>query len=355
MTENSNITPEETLEPAKEEALQTAAEETAAQPAEAEHSAPAPSEEEAKSADTEEAAPAETMDDYKDELEASFKQIHEGDILTGTVIGVSETEITLDLRYYTDGIIRREDFSSDPNFNLAEDVHVGDEISATVIRRDDGAGHILLSAKEANEVLAWDKLRTYLKEGTNLTVKVGGIVKSGVIAYVEGIRGFIPASKLALHYVEDLEEWLGKTIEVRVITADEEDNHLVLSAREILREKEAEEKKARISNVQIGLVTEGTVESIQPYGAFIDLGNGLSGLVHISQISEKRIKSPSAVLKVGDKVKVKVINVKDGKLSLSMKALNDVAAEEIQEEEVELPQTESLSTSLGSLFKNLKL
>lgn len=299
----------------------------------------------------------ETMEDYKEELEASFKQIHEGDILTGTVIGVSESAITLDLKYYTDGIIRLEDFTNDPNFNLAEDIHVGDEISATVIRRDDGEGHILLSAKEANEVLAWDKLRKYKEEGTNLKVKIAGIVKSGVVAYLEGIRGFIPASKLDLNYVEEdaLNDWLGKEIEVRVITADEDDDHLVLSAREILREKAAEERKAKISNVEIGLVTEGTVESIQPYGAFIDLGNGLSGLVHVSQICEKRIKTPAAVLKVGDKVKVKVINVKDGKLSLSMKALNDVAAEEIQEETIELPESKAVTTSLGSLFANIKL
>ena len=104
-------------------------------------------------------------------------------------------------RYYTEGIIRLEDFTSDPGFNLKEDVHVGDEISATVIRRDDGEGHILLSSKEANDILAWDKFKKYMEEGTNLTVKVGGIVKSGVVAYLDGIRGFIPASKLSLNYV----------------------------------------------------------------------------------------------------------------------------------------------------------
>ena len=300
----------------------------------------------------------ETMEDYKEELEASFKQIHEGDILTGTVIGVSESAITLDLKYYTDGIIRLEDFTNDPNFNLAEDIHVGDEISATVIRRDDGEGHILLSAKEANEVLAWDKLRKYKEEGTNLKVKIAGIVKSGVVAYLEGIRGFIPASKLDLNYVEEdaLNDWLGKEIEVRVITADEDDDHLVLSAREILREKAAEERKAKISNVEIGLVTEGTVESIQPYGAFIDLGNGLSGLVHVSQICEKRIKTPAAVLKVGDKVKVKVTAIKDGKLSLSIKEASDMMAKEIEEEVYEVPDAgQQATTSLGSLFANIKL
>lgn len=299
--------------------------------------------------------PAESMDDYAQELEASFKQIHEGDILTGTVIGVSEDAVTLDLKYYTEGIIRKEDFCSNPNVNLKEDVVVGTEMSATVIRKDDGEGHILLSSKEANDTLVWEKLKSCLEEGTVLDVKVGGVVKSGVIAYVDGVRGFIPASRLSLGYVENLEDWLGKEIQVQVITVEPEREKLVLSARELLRKKEEEERKARISNVEIGLVTEGVVESLQPYGAFVDLGNGLSGLVHISQICEKRIKTPAAVLKVGDTVKVKVTQIKDGKLSLSMKALNDVAAEEIQEEAYDLPKTEELTTSLGSLFKNLKL
>lgn len=296
-----------------------------------------------------------TMADFEEELTASLKTIHEGDIITGTVIDVSDTEVTLDLKYYTEGVIRREDYSDDPTFNLKEEVHVGDEISATVVRRDGGQGQIMLSRKEANDVLAWDKLKELQKNNTNIAVKVAGVVNAGVVAYVEGIRGFIPASKLSLNYVEDTNEWLGREIEVRVINVDEEDKKLVLSAKEILREREAEEKKTRVSNVTVGLVTEGVVESLQPYGAFVNLANGLTGLVHISQISEKRIKTPAAVLKVGDHVKVKVIAVKDGKLSLSMKALQDVAAEEIQEEEVELPQSESISTNLGSLFANLKL
>ena len=298
-----------------------------------------------------------SMADFEEELNASLKQIHEGDVITGTVIDVTEDEEVLDLKYYTEGVIRKEDFSADPTLNLKEAVQVGDEISATVVRRDGGQGQIMLSKKDAANLVAWDKLRSLKDRQENIRVKVAGVVKSGVIAYVEDIRGFIPASKLALDYVDedDLNDWLGKELEVRVITVDEEDGKLVLSAKEILREKEAEEKKARISNVQVGLVTEGKVESIQPYGAFIDLGNGLTGLVHISQICEKRIKTPAAVLHVGDEVKVKVIAVKDGKLSLSMKALQDVAAEEIQEETVELPESEELTTNLGALFANIKL
>lgn len=296
-----------------------------------------------------------SMDDYATELEASFRKVQEGDVLTGTVIGVSETEVTLDLKYYTEGIIRLEDYSEDPSFSIKEDVKVGEEVTATVLRPDDGQGHILLSRKAAAAEMAWKKVAEYLENETVLDVKVGGVVNAGVIAYVEGLRGFIPASKLSLSYVENLEDFLNKEIQVRVITVDPEKKKLVLSAKEILREKAAEARKAKISNVEVGLVTEGKVESIQPYGAFIDLGDGLSGLVHVSQISEKRIKSPDVVLKIGDKVKVKVIAIKDGKLSLSMKALNDVAAEEIREEKVVLPKSEELTTSLGDLFKNIKL
>ena len=241
-----------------------------------------------------------TMDDYAAELEASLRQVQEGDVLTGTVIGVSDTEVTVDLKSYTDGVIKPEDYSDDPSFSITRDVQVGDEVTATVLRTDDGQGHILLSRKAAANELAWKKLQEYMDEKTVLDVKVGGVVKGGVVAYVEGIRGFIPASKLSLSYVENLEDWLNKEIQVQVITVDPEKKRLVLSAREILREKAAEERRAKISNVQVGFVTEGKVETIQPYGAFIDLGDGLSGLVHVSQISDKRIKTPDVVLKVGE-------------------------------------------------------
>ncbi|NCB92703.1 MAG: S1 RNA-binding domain-containing protein [Clostridia bacterium] len=296
-----------------------------------------------------------SMADYEQELEASFKKLEDGDIITGTVIAVDEEEVTLDLRYYTEGIIKVSDYSREPGFMVKEEVQIGDEVSATVIGRDNRRGCILLSKVEANDVIAWDKLRQLKEDKTVLDVIVKGIVNAGVIAYVEGIRGFIPASKLSSNYVEDLNEYLNQEIQVQVFDVVEEDNRLILSAREILREKEAVERKARISNVEVGLVTEGTVESLQPYGAFVSLGNGLSGLVHISQISEKRIKHPSAVLAVGDTVKVKVIAVKDGKLSLSMKALQDVAAEEIVVETYDMPKAEEATTTLGSLFANLKL
>lgn len=299
---------------------------------------------------------SESMKDYESELEASFKKIEEGDIITGTVINVDEKEVVIDLKYYTEGIIPAEEYSREPGFSLKEEVNVGDEISATVIKTDDGNGNILLSRVEANDVLAWDKIKELKESGDAVDVTVKGIVNGGVIAYVEGIRGFIPASKLALNYVEDTNEYLNKPVKVQVIDADKDKNRLILSAKELLREKAEEEKKNKISNIQVGFVTEGVVESLQPYGAFVDLGNGISGLVHISQICEKRIRKPSEVLNAGDKVKVKVIAVKDGKLSLSIKEAQDMMAKEIEEEVVELPDSnEQATTSLGSLFANIKL
>jgi len=298
---------------------------------------------------------AESMKDFEKELEESMKKIEEGDILTGTVISVDEKEVILDLKYYAEGVIPVEDYSREPGFNIKEEVHEGDEVSATVVRKDDGHGNILLSRVEASDILAWDKLEELKTSGEVLEV-VKGITNAGVIAYVEGVRGFIPASKLALGYVEDTEEYLNKPIQVQVIDVDKDSKKLILSAKEILRAKAEEERKNKVSNLEIGLVTEGTVESLQPYGAFVDLGNGLSGLVHISQICEKRIKKPSEVLAVGDKVKVKVTAIKDGKLSLSIKEASDMMAKEIEEEVYEVPDAgQQATTSLGSLFANIKL
>ena len=199
----------------------------------------------------------------------------------------------------------------------------------------------------------WNRVQSYMDNGTNLSIKIEGIVNGGAIAMVEGLRGFIPASRLSLSYIENLEDYLLKELEVRVIDVDQAENRLVLSAREILKEKAKKEMDEKIANVKVGSVLEGKVETLQNYGAFVRLSDGLSGLVHISQISQKRVKSPKDVLNVGDDVQVKVIGVKDGKISLSMKALEEVA-EEVVEETVEIPAAEEIGTSLGDLFKNFK-
>ena len=208
----------------------------------------------------------------------------------------------------------------------------------------------LEEAAERNQKLAqvddedqgvWENLLQLQEEDAVLDVTVSGVVKGGVIAMVDGIRAFIPASKLALGYVENLEDYLKKELKVKIIDVVPEEKRLVLSAKELLREEAKKEKDAKMQAVQVGLITDGTVETIKPYGAFVNIGDGVTGLLHVSQISEKRIKTPE--------------DVKDGKISLSMKAL--LADTEKQEEDIsyELPKTEEIGTSLGSLFKGLKL
>lgn len=298
----------------------------------------------------------ETMEDYSRELEASFRKIGEGDILSGTVISVNEEEVILDLNYYAQGIIKAEDMSNDPKFNILEEVKIGDTIEATVVSTDDGAGNIQLSCKEAKDVLSWDVLKQYMEEEKEISVKVSEVVNGGVIAYAEGIRGFIPASQIALTYVEDLDAWMNKQLTVKVITVDEEKKKLVLSAKAVEKQKAEAEINHKVSMLVPGTIMEGTVESLMPYGAFIALPDGLSGLVHISQISQKRIKKPSEVLSVGDKVKVKLLNTNDGKISLSIKAVEEDSKVDEAEamEAAEYSSNEEVGTSLGDLFKNLK-
>ncbi len=298
-----------------------------------------------------------SMDDFKDEIARSFKKIQEGDILQGTVIGISETEVILDLGYYAEGIIKLEELSNDPGFSIKADVKLGETLSATVIREDDGQGNILLSRKRADDILAWDKLKEDMENKKILHIKVSQAVNAGVVTFVHGVRAFIPASQLSTSYVEDLDAWVGKELNVIIITVSPEDKKLVLSAKEVERDRELKDKQSKISRLQTGLVTTGVVEKIAPYGAFVNIGEGLSGLVHISQICGKRIKSPNEVIKEGETVTVKILEVKDGKISLSMKAVEE--KEEVIEEVDEAPSSystgEEATTGLAALLKNIKL
>ncbi len=207
-----------------------------------------------------------------------------------------------------------------------------------------------------DELIAWDNAKTYMEEKKTLELEVTGVVNKGVVADLEGLRAFIPASKLSLSRVDDLNEYLGKTVRVRVVTCDKENQKLVLSAREILREERDDERKKKIDAVEVGSVMTGKVDTIKEYGAFVDLGDGLSGLVHVSQIANKRVKHPADELKEGQEVTVKVTEKKNGKLSLSMKALLEPGnGDEEPREKIVLPKSENIGTSLGSILKNIKI
>ena len=223
----------------------------------------------------------------------------------------------------------------------------------------------------------WARFEELLNNREAIKVTIDSAVKGGVVAFVDGIRAFIPASKLANGYVENLEEYKGKEVEAMVITAEEAGKKLVLSVRDVLRKKSAEAKAARaaiMAECVEGAVMEGTVESLMDHGAFIKLDNGASGLLHVSQIAYKRVEKPADVLNKGDRITVKIIGVKDGKISLSKKALEEAPARRERaprerregddrprrdrrerEEVFNYKETGKASTSVGDLLKGLKL
>lgn len=298
----------------------------------------------------------ETMEDYKEALEASYRRIRPGDIVTGTVIDVNDQDVTIDFNYYAPGRIPVTELSDDPTYHVLENVAVGDTLTATVVKTDDGAGNMLLSCKDAAEELAWDKLQEAQKTKKVYHVKVAGAVNGGCVAYVEGVRGFIPASKLALEYVEEPADYLNKELDVQVISVDEGAKRVVLSAKELLLAKVMEEKNKKINKYTVGTVMEGTVEQLKDYGAFVNIGDEITGLVHISQISDRRLKHPSQVLKEGDKVKVKIIKIENNKISLSIREAAELTSREVEEEgQAEYEDNGAAATGLGALLKGFKL
>lgn len=300
--------------------------------------------------------PQETMEDYAAELEASYRKVYRGDVMTGTVLSVDEEGLMLDLNYFTPGKVPPEEISNDPNSDWMHTVKVGDEVKAEVLSTDDGSGYMVLSVKNASIESAWNKLREKMKSGEVVVGRVSETNPAGAVVYVEGIRGFVPISKLDIKFVEDTSVFMGKTLELNVIEANEDDDRLVLSARDILYRREIDRRNEKANKIAVDSVVEGTVEEIKDYGAFVGIGDGLSGLLHISQISSQRVKNPRAVLSVGQKVRVKIIKVENGKISLSMKALEEATAHEVEEDAaVEYISGEEATTSFASLLKGIKL
>jgi small subunit ribosomal protein S1 len=279
----------------------------------------------------------ETMKDFEKELDHSFQILKEGDILEVMIIGISDTEATVDLNYYTEGIIPLEECSNDPAFSIKNDLNIGDNVKAMVIDAESPSGNVILSMKEANDILIWDELKEDYQDGTVFTVKITEAVPSGVVGYVKGIRAFIPASQLALEYVDDTQSYVGMKVEAVIITVEPSEKRLVLSAKMIARERAVVEKTKKIGRLNEGDIVEGSIERIESYGVFIQIGEGLTGLCHISQITNKFIKSPKEIVKLGETVKAKILKIEGDRISLSIKALLEDEPDEA-EEDYEIPE-----------------
>ncbi|MCR5081985.1 MAG: S1 RNA-binding domain-containing protein [Parasporobacterium sp.] len=205
----------------------------------------------------------------------------------------------------------------------------------------------------------WEKLNKLMEENQTITVETNGFTTNGLVVYYEGIRGLIPASKIDVKRVENLEDYMNVVIDVKVIEADKKNNRLTFSARDVIVEKNRSKREQKIAEINIGDIFEGTVDSLKDFGAFVKNEDGISALLHVSQISsEKRVKSPEEVLKVGDRVKAVVTKNEGGKLSISVKQFEINAKKEAEAAEPDFVYEdgkEEASTSLGSLLADIKL
>ena len=254
----------------------------------------------------------------------SLNKVKDGDILEGTIIKITKDEAIVNINYFADGVIPREELSGDHHEDITETYEVGGRIKVIVLKADDGEGNVLLSKIKADAIVSRDEVEKALNDGTPLQVKVLEQVKGGLRIHYHGLSGFMPASMVSDSYVEDLGIYVGKTLDALVEEYDENLGKLIFSRRAYLKEQGAKEKVRLLASLKEGQTLEGTVSNITTYGAFIDLG-GLIGLAHISDLSYGRINHPSEVVSIGDQVTVHVLKVdrKNEKVSLSLKSRSE--------------------------------
>ncbi|GEN33719.1 MULTISPECIES: 30S ribosomal protein S1 [Aneurinibacillus] len=241
-------------------------------------------------------------------------------VLTGTVSRVDEKQALIDVGYKYEGILPISEVSSLHIEKVADVLSEGQEIQVKVIRLDQEKDEMIVSKRAVDAEKAWDELQGKFESGEVFDAVIADSVKGGLVVDL-GVRGFIPASHVERHFVEDFSDYKGRTLSVKVIELDKEKNKVILSHRAVLEEEANKQKQAVLENLEPGAVIEGTVQRLTDFGAFVDVG-GVDGLVHISEIAWTHVDKPSDVLKEGDKVNVKVLKVDKAneRISLSIKA-----------------------------------
>ena len=255
---------------------------------------------------------------FEQMLEESIKTIHNGEIVEGTVIGVKEDEIILNIGYKSDGIITRNEYTNTPNVDLREEVKEGDAMEAKVLKVNDGEGQVLLSYKRLAAEKTNRRLEDAYKNKEVLEAEVSAVLKGGLSVVIDEVRVFIPASLISDHYVRNLDQYKGKTIKF-LITEFNPRRRRIIGNRKILLEEEKEEMKEELfDKIEEGMRVKGTVKNIVNFGAFVDLG-GADGLLHISEMSWGRVDDPHDICKVGEEIEVLVKEINGDRIALSLK------------------------------------
>src|SRR3990172_2829060 len=248
--------------------------------------------------------------------DATMMTFEEGDIVTGTVVRVDKDEVLVDIGYKSEGVVPANELSIRKAVHPAEEVSVGDIVDALVLTKEDADGRLILSRKRARFERAWQRIEKAAEEGTPVSGSVIEVVKGGLILDL-GVRGFLPASLVDIRRVADLDEFLGQTLECRVIELNRFRNNVVLSRRAVLEEERRGAREQIPDRMNVGDLVTGTISNIVDFGAFVDL-EGIDGLIHISELSWSHVNHPSELLEIGQEVSVKVLDIDRDRQRISL-------------------------------------
>jgi len=248
--------------------------------------------------------------------EATFRTIEEGEVVTGHVVRIDKDEVLVDIGYKSEGVIPANELSIRKSVDPKDEVHLGEEVDAIVMTKEDQDGRLIMSKKRARFEKAWRRIETAAESGEPVEGTVIEVVKGGLIIDL-GVRGFLPASLVDIRRVPNLDEYMGTKIETKVIELNRSRNNVVLSRRAVLEEERKEVRQQILDRLQPGLVVEGQISNIVDFGAFVDL-DGIDGLIHISELSWSHVNHPSEILTIGDTVKVKVLDIDRDRQRISL-------------------------------------
>ena len=303
--------------------------------------------------EAEESAEVDAEEEAETQEEAEFKysdndiaDLRKGQKVTGTVVEINDNGVYVDVNYKTDGFIPLRHLSHRPVEDAHDIVSMDEEIEVVILTLEDDEGNMILSKKQADYEKAWEKIVEAYENDEVIEAEVTKEVKGGLVVDV-GVRGFIPASHVAIGYVDDLSDYVGETLRLKVIEVERDNNNVVLSAKKVLEKERAAKKEETLASLEEGQTVEGTVTKLVDFGAFIDLG-GIEGLLHISEMSWGRIESPAEVLSEGEKVEVQVlgVNKEEERISLGLKQLLPDPWEEFAEKHYEGEVVEGKITKL---------
>jgi small subunit ribosomal protein S1 len=247
---------------------------------------------------------------------ATMVSFEEGDVVKGKVVRIDKEEVLVDIGYKSEGVIPSTELSIRKSVDPADEVELGEEIDALVLTKEDSEGRLVLSKKRARFEKAWRRIEAAAESGEPVEGTVIEVVKGGLILDL-GVRGFLPASLVDIRRVHNLDEFLGQTLECKVIELNRSRNNVVLSRRAVLEEERKEVREQILGRLQPGQVVEGKISNIVDFGAFVDL-DGIDGLIHISELSWSHVNHPSEVVSIGDTVRIKVLDIDRDRQRISL-------------------------------------